>query len=189
MLALLGCSLDEVRGVLTGLGYKPDTQTENLTSEPNPNAALVVNVPETAAEAVKANVETPPADTTPVETAPESAPTDVVATAEAAVTTPKPAPKPKKTVSIYHPRETNEAGETVILENLEYWHFPSRGQKGFKPKGQGAKRQNYRSKGKPDFKKGGKNTHKSGPKPPSKKQIENSPFAALAALKNLDKKD
>jgi len=76
---------------------------------------------------------------------------------------------------------------TTEIENLEYWYFPSRGQKGFKPGG----------RGKPAFKgrrnkeafKGPKPRHDSpkGNKPPTQRQVENSPFAALAALKTPKK--
>jgi len=76
---------------------------------------------------------------------------------------------------------------TTEIENLEYWHFPSRGQKGFKPGGRG--KPAFKGKrGKPNFK--GPKPRRDAPKgnkPPSQRQVENSPFAALAALKTPKK--
>ena len=94
--------------------------------------------------------------------------------------------KAKKVISVYQHRETLEDGTIKELDNLEYWHFPSRGQKGFRPKNNTGFKGNRKQKpfkGNKSFK-----NNKGANKPPSQKQIENSPFAALASLKN-NKKD
>lgn len=190
MLALLGSTYEDVQGVLTALGYKSEVAETSLTIAPEseaPEAAKAEPAPKPAAE-------TEPEAAAPVGT-PEAA-TSEAATSEAPKAdtpkpeAPKPAPRkpqPKKSLSLYHHRVTNEAGVTSEVENLEYWHFPTRGQKGFKPGGKSGGR------GKPAFKgKTGKgpNPHRGAPKsakPPTQKQVENSPFAALAALKNPKK--
>ena len=164
MLALLGSSYEDVRAVLTELGYNSSVETESLTQ----------------------TVEAPAAETAPE--APSTPPVEAP-TADAAPA--KPTPKPKPRLSVYHPREQVEGGETIVHENLEYWYFPKRGQKGFKPKGgqgrDGNQRANYRSKGKSDFKPNARKGGGKSDRPPSKKQIENSPFAALAALQSTKK--
>ena len=94
--------------------------------------------------------------------------------------------KAKKVISVYQHRETLEDGTIKELENLEYWYFPSRGQKGFRPKNNAGFKGNRKQKpfkGNKSFK-----NNKGANKAPSQKQIENSPFAALASLKN-NKKD
>ena len=176
MLALLGSTYEDVQGVLSALGYKAEMSETSLTVDP---AAVVA--PEASKVAPKAETKTE--DGKPAEKPAEAeAPKPETPKPEA----PKPAPRKvhaKKSLSLYHHRVTDEAGVTTEVENLEYWHFPSRGQKGFKPGG----------KGKPAFKgkrdKGPKPRRDApkGPKPPTQKQVENSPFAALAALKNLKK--
>lgn len=169
MLALLGSTYEDVRGVLAALGYKSEISESRLTKAP---VEIVV-------------AEDKPAAVTE-DTAPSAAETVTTEPVEKDTAT-KPAtktPQPKNTLTLYHDRVTDEEGVTTEIENLEYWYFPSRGQKGFKPGG----------RGKPAFK--GKRDKTSKPKrnapknskPPTQKQVENSPFAALAALK-APKKD
>ncbi len=181
MLALLGSTHEDVQGVLTALGYKSETEATSLTKT---DAPAELPAAETA-PAPEAPVEAPAA---PVSTDAEE---NVVLTATPPVAAPKAKkPRPKKTLTLYQNRETNEAGVTTELQNLEYWHFPSRGQKGFKPSG----RAKPAFKGKRDK---GQNRNQGqklrneapkAPKPPTKHQLENSPFAALAALQ-MPKKD
>ncbi len=181
MLALLGSTYEDVQDVLTALGYKSETVETRLTRPPAPE------MPEAPKTKDTKTAEPPKGDAA------------IESTVEAAAASPKPETKPsetattetpaprktnnKKPLTLYNHRVTDEAGVATEVENLEYWYFPSRGQKGFKPGG----------RGKPAFK--GKN--KKGPKPrrdtpknakpPTQKQVENSPFAALAALKNPKK--
>ncbi len=199
MLALLGSTYEDVQGVLTALGYKSEIAETRLTKDPETEAPAEPKAEVAAKPDPKQETPSPdaaPSEPAAAEVAKPVAPADSAPTAEATKAeppkpnTPKPAPRkpqPKKSLSLYHHRVTNEAGETVEVENLEYWHFPSRGQKGFKPGGKSGGR------GKPAFKgKRGKgpqprrNAPKSS-KPPTQKQVENSPFAALAALKNPKK--
>ena len=178
MLALLGSTYEDVQGVLTALGYKSEIAEKRLTVD-----SVAADAPEAPKVEPEAKAEPQP------EPKAEDAPAEEVKPTEAGAPkpeAPKPGPRksqPKKTLSLYHHRVTDEAGVTTEVENLEYWHFPSRGQKGFKPGG----------RGKPAFKgkrdKGPK-PRRDAPrsaKPPTPKQVENSPFAALAALKSPKK--
>ena len=175
MLALLGSTYEDVQGVLTALGYKSEIAETRLTIDP-----VAADAPEAPKAEPEAKADPQPEPKAADTTVGEAKPAEAEAPKPEA---PKPAPRkpqPKKTLSLYHHRVTDEAGVTTEVENLEYWHFPSRGQKGFKPGG----------RGKPAFKgkrdKGPKPRRDApkGPKPPTQKQVENSPFAALAALKN-----
>ena len=194
MLALLGSTYEDVQGVLTALGYKSEISETRLTIAPTPEAETAAPEAPAAAE----SKDDAPKPDVAVDTAPDAAPPSEVTTAsteggQPALTkmeTPNPAarkPQPKKMLTLYNHRVTDEAGVATEVENLEYWYFPTRGQKGFKPRG----------RGKPAYKgKGGKGNFK-GPKPrrdaprnqkpPTQKQVENSPFAALAALKSPKK--
>ncbi len=188
MLALLGSTYEDVQGVLTALGYKAETSETRLTRNPSAEAETTADTAAATPEAMTSIEATP--DTkldTSANIKPEAKTEDAPAIPPAAstgapATTPR-KPQPKKHLSLYNHRITDDAGETTEIENLEYWYFPSRGQKGFKPGG----------RGKPAFK--GKNQKGPKPrrnapknaKPPTQKQVENSPFAALAALKNPKK--
>ena len=194
MLALLGSTYEDVQGVLTALGYKSEISETRLTIAPTLEAETAAPEAPAAAE----SKDDAPKPDVAVDTAPDAAPPSDVTTAsteggQPALTKmepPNPAarkPQPKKMLTLYNHRVTDEAGVATEVENLEYWYFPTRGQKGFKPRG----------RGKPAYKgKGGKGNFK-GPKPrrdaprnqkpPTQKQVENSPFAALAALKSPKK--
>lgn len=180
MLALLGSTYEDVQGVLKALGYKSEVSETRLTHPPveapkpdEPNAKDAPE-PETEAEA------TPSPE--PVSEAAAPTGTETPQT-ESATATVMRKPKPKKSLSVYNHRVANADGELEEVENLEYWYFPSRGQKGFKPGG----------RGKPAFKSKrdkGPKPRRNAPKnnrPPTQKQVEASPFAALAALKNPKK--
>jgi ATP-dependent RNA helicase SUPV3L1/SUV3 len=188
MLALLGSTYGDVQGVLTALGYKAETSETRLTRDPATEAETTAD---TAAATPKAMTSTEATPDTKLDTSanikPEAKTEDAPAIPPAAptgapATTPR-KPQSQKHLSLYNHRITDDAGETTEIENLEYWYFPSRGQKGFKLGG----------RGKPAFK--GKNQKGPKPrrnapknaKPPTQKQVENSPFAALAALKNPKK--
>ena len=188
MLALLGSTHEDVQGVLRALGYKSEISETRLTVAPASEAS-VPEAPESP-KAETAPIASPDAPPVAAE-APKPAPAVAVTTKTKTPATPPAAPplkaQPKKQLSPYKTRTTDEAGVTTEIENLEYWYFPSRGQKGFKPGG----------RGKPAFKgkrnkgafKGPKPRHDSpkGNKPPTQRQVENSPFAALAALKTPKK--
>ena len=194
MLALLGSTYEDVQGVLTALGYKSEVSETRLTvaETPAPEAPKVETPasPKTETDsslAETSNETAPPAPTDGAEAQPTAAETSEVKAVDAAPAPAARKPSPKKQLSVYTNRTTDEAGVTTEIENLEYWHFPSRGQKGFKPGG----------RGKPAFKgKRNKGSFKGpkprrdaprGNKPPTQRQVENSPFAALAALKTPKK--
>jgi len=184
MLALLGSTYEDVQGVLRELGYKSEIETESLTVkpviEPAPQATVEADVKSEIVEPVET-----PTEPEKAQTAEAGSETETASTLEVVTATPVKKPKVKKVPTVYHNRETDEAGNTTEIENLEYWFFPSRGQKGFKPGGKPAfkgKRNKAGFKGpKPHHNKSASN------KPPTQKQVENSPFAALAALKNTKK--
>ena len=208
MLALLGSTYEDVQGVLTALGYKSEISETRLTKAPDVEATEAAKAEakpeETKPEAATAEPVTAPAaaegpqpavaqtETPNSEiTKPDTPKAEATKSDAPKPDTPKSAPRkpqPKKSLSLYHHRVTNEAGETTEVDNLEYWHFPSRGQKGFKPGGKPSSKQGGRGnpayKGKRDK---GPKPRRDAPKsakPPTQKQVENSPFAALAALKN-----
>ncbi len=169
MLALLGSSFDDVKGVLTSLNYK----SEAVVPAPKPTPEVDAK-PATEAKAV---TEAVAAD------APTPAPT-----------TPTPAPRRAgpKPLNVYVPREQDANGNTVILENNEYWFMEFR-KKSFSP---ADKSRSFAHKGgKKNFKKSdskrdnrpNSRTDKPKSKPKPAMRPEDSPFAALMALKN--KKD
>ena len=172
MLALLGSTYEDVQGVLTALGYKSETAETRLTRVPPAKTS--------EAETPEAEVPKPAAASESESAKPE---TEAPKTADPEAATAPRKINAKKPLTLYNHRITDEAGVATEVENLEYWHFPSRGQKGFKPGG----------RGKPAFKGKGKKGPKprrdapKNTKPPTQKQVENSPFAALAALKNPKK--
>lgn len=209
MLALLGATYEETQGVLKALGF------ESMTADaPLEKQAETKTKPEAKSEA-EAETETGAKTATKAQTpeAPEPpAAADVTQSVEAASgakaspspeptaapTSPKPKPKPKKpsTLSVYQARETGEDGTTHDVPNLEYWTLPARKPRGNRPhKGGGFKggrkgQQHAGRKGGGQNRGGNKRAGSAAPKPPTKRQIENSPFAALAALQGKsDKSD
>ena len=209
MLALLGSTYEDVQGVLRELGYKSETAAESLTrpaSEHMDNTQSTATAPSETSEA-PASQTAEPQSAEPQHAEPEKSQTEklgleksdtekseplnivkaepVIPEKTAGDTTPKKT-KAKKTISVYQHRETLEDGSIKELENLEYWYFPSRGQKGFRPKKNAGFKGNRKQK---PFKANKPfQNNKGANRAPSQKQIENSPFAALASLKN-NKKD
>jgi len=187
MLALLGSSYEDVQGVLTALGYKSETSETRLTvpaDEEIPEAPAVEPTP-IAVATPKTETTEAPADMAEPSKSDSSKPTDALE----GPTPPAPVKKrpTKKALTLYNHRVTDEDGVTTEIENLEYWHFPVRGQKGFKPGGRNSS--GFKKKGQKNQFKGPKPRRNapSHKKPPTQKQVENSPFAALAALKTPKK--
>lgn len=176
MLALLGASLEETRGVLEALGYKPMTADAPL-EKPVETAVPDAEKPD-AAKPEELKTESAPTAAAPQPSA-ETAPTEPL----------KPVKRERQrpALTVYVPREQLEDGTSRDVPSLEYWTLParqSRPQRGSHKGGQQKGRRNHKGR---------------GPKPPrdasagrpqrSAKSLENSPFAALAALKNTgDKK-
>jgi ATP-dependent RNA helicase SUPV3L1/SUV3 len=205
MLALLGSNYEDVRGVLTAIGYKsevvepkPETETK---AEPNSETAETA-IPVEQIKSDTAVQGIPPKDDAQPSATDMSTPSGAISDAVVASTSvvgappedlakaapetapaPKPARKQPQPLQVYNPREEDADGNTVELENNEFWFYPMR------PKGpaknsrgnpkRGNKAQHRKGSGGNDSRK------KSAPKPAIKP--EDSPFAALLALKG--KKD
>ena len=200
MLALLGCNYDEVRGVLQSLGYKSEEREavaeeaiaeETVAEEAAPAEAVVekVEVEEPAAEEQK--VEEAGAEKQKAETVEADAPK-----AEDAAPTPPPASKKKRHATpelhVFHRREAREDGTTEEVPNTEWWVWsrtphnarrrggaPSHRRRDRKGGGKGGGRGKRADKAfQPKRGRGGKGGGK-----PSRREVESSPFAALAGLK------
>ncbi len=107
----------------------------------------------------------------------------------------KPAAKPKKQdtnkrMTPYSPRDVAEDGTVTFKPNLTYWFIPARGQKGFKPNQNKGKKPNPRyNKHNKSSKNDYQNHRQKSAKPAQNRarKLENSPFAALAALQTPKK--
>lgn len=183
MLAILGASLEETRGVLLALGYKAFTADAPLEKP--------VKVEPSAQDGVEAEPEIPSEPTITVEPTPEtpSKPTTVdQPAAEPNSETPDPLKKPKsrqKTpLNVYVPREQLEDGTSRDVPSLEYWSLPARQPRGDRKGHKGQKGYRKQRGQKPMRNKG--SNYSAGKTPRPRKSIENSPFAALAALKATD---
>ena len=196
MLALLGSGYEDVRGVLTALGYKSEVTTPKAPTDKaptdNPPEALTAPAPAAAAVPVKpentAPPETPAADASVIGTPPEAA-KEKPADPKAA---PKPARKAPNPLQLYVPREEDKEGNTVELENNEFWFMPFRQKTNKRNQSRDNQNGGYKGKRKGGPKTGGgyKKGARPDARPPKAKEParpEDSPFAALLALKN--KKD
>ena len=211
MLSLLGSTSEEVRGVLTAMGFKSQQgeadpiELEKITQRTSeriavaeqksgPDSSIVspkseaqeVSSPDTSATQDMAS------DTAKQKSEDHPSPDAEAKPASAEPVTPKPAAakpalKHQSGLNVHHERETLEDGTVIDRPNTEYWYMPSRRNQQTKPR---AESQNRRAKAKKPYKKsdkGHKPRQQNYKSSPSKKDIENSPFAALAALKNLKK--
>jgi ATP-dependent RNA helicase SUPV3L1/SUV3 len=207
MLSLLGSTLQEVRGVLTAMGF----QSQEGEANPKELERIAARAAERqAAMAGKAAAAPAPTETTsapntspaPAETAPkETAPTETASTvtapasntpasetASTPVAAPKPAPRPRRQLSIHHERETLEDGTVIDKPNTEFWFMPSRrqqqGQKNNRPNRAPKKFDNKARNNKNSERKPKTQNYQSGG---ARRRIEDSPFAALAALQKPKK--
>ena len=120
MLALLGCTYDDIRGVLTALGYV-STIEEPKAAEPKEDA------PATAEEqAAPASDEADkPTETTTAEAANTDTPTSEPTESADAPKAPTPPQRSEpKALNVFHYKETAEDGTAISKENLEYWEMP-----------------------------------------------------------------
>lgn len=189
MLAILGATYEETRGVLQALGYQAETITKPEDKSPTDDAEPV----ETDSQAADS---APTAETTPdtivrESTPPETPAEDNTATDGAQQTAPtqtdphsgKTKSKKTRTLNVYSKKIVHEDGTSEIVENNEFWFMPSRRQQS---RGQG-----NRAHGKSNAYRKSKKTSKQGRTPPAsrhhkakeERRMEDSPFAALAALK------
>jgi len=184
MLALLGCTYEEMRGVLEALGYQSqsieeDEATEGLRPE------LSAAVPDRFIDAPKNRKANPAEETTEKasEDAVQAEGVEPAATAETespatAAPKKKSAPKP---LNVYNFRTTHEDGTITEDVNREFWFLPFKGKK---PRGGKPRHHDHQSsfkKRKPQRKTHGGKPPKYGK--PEPRKDEDSPFAALAALK------
>jgi ATP-dependent RNA helicase SUPV3L1/SUV3 len=191
MLALLGASLEETRGVLTALGFKPFTADAPLEKP------AVVETPAETPEATAA--ETPAADAVAPASTPEApaeasvAAGDVPGQPEAnpvlTATPPKLAKRARDrarpALTTYVPREADENGVSRDVPSLEYWSLPARQSRPSRGDNKGNTKFKGNRKGghqKPQRNKDNASGYSAGKAPRPRKSLENSPFAALAAL-------
>ena len=194
MLAIMGCNYEDLQGVLRSLGFQSETiKIEDLPSVPKPSAPEAV--PLETLDPITDNVKAAePASETPAKPSETETTTDIAAAdtsaPEAPQTNVKPSParhkKPPKPLNIYHHREVREDGTTTDIINTEFWFMPRR-KPTFKPRDRNAKA-GGRPQGKFKAKhKGPRRDDSFKIKPKTARKVEDSPFAALAALKNPKK--
>ncbi|MGJ8564458.1 MAG: helicase-related protein [Alphaproteobacteria bacterium] len=188
MLALLGCNYEDMQGVLTDLGFKSETLEAPAAPE---------------VSATETEVETDAPKSEPDAAAPLEAPTaeaPVEGKAESAAPPKLIKQKPKqKPLNVFHHKDTDADGNAIQRENREFWFMPYKSKR--KPQARnGQKRsESQRGKNKPGQDKHSQNKSRHGKSKPDKaaqekyrmqeqKRMEDSPFAALAALKNTTKK-
>jgi len=202
MLALLGCTYEEMRGVLEALGYQSQTIADEAAEGLRPELSAPVpdrfihdkkpkpKKPEPVTKAMtEASVPAPKVETTSTETeaTTEATSEDTALPAQDSAPQAKPASKSKsgpKPLNIYNFRTTHEDGTVTEEINNEFWFLPFKGKKprGGKSRYQDNKgHQSSYKKRKPHKKAHGGKPPKYGKSEPRKD--EDSPFAALAALK------
>lgn len=208
MLSLLGSTLDEVRGVLSAMGFKSQNgeadpaelkkiaaraaerqsvlEAKNKPAPVEPAKTAATEIPPVSADTAKAP-DKAPGGVDDANTQTKSAPVDS-APATPIPAAPKANPRARRELSVHHERETLEDGTVADKPNIEYWFMPSRRQN---QSGQNQSGQKNRQKPYNKTKKHQGGRQKSGgsnyQSKPTKRDIENSPFAALAALKNPKK--
>ena len=217
MMAIMGCSYEDMKGVLKSLGFESETikledfppiadneaqETEAPSAPPEAETNIAkatthVSKSPSADALADANTEAPQKaeaseEKTNDETAGEVKTEPVTPSENTSPPEVKPSPpsqkKPPKPLHIYHQREVLEDGTSKDITNTEFWYMPRR-KPAFKPRDKnayGKARSQNKFKGKRKGPKQDKN-YTPKPKTPNRKP-ENSPFAALAALKN-GKKD
>lgn len=203
MLAILGSTYEEARGVFKALGYTSETivpviekatsseNSDTLAAPQNTPVSKDMTAPVTTAETATETKKESEADKT------DSTSTDVKLTAtkteHASATKPNPK-KATKTLNVFHRRIAKEDGTNTTEENTEFWYMPFKKAPGGRRNTQNTGKSKFA--GKPAFK--GKHAHKGGKGKSQKgdnrksedykareaKRMEDSPFAALAALKN-----
>jgi ATP-dependent RNA helicase SUPV3L1/SUV3 len=208
MLAILGASLDETRGVLLALGFKPFTADAPLEKPADlaPQEAAPTETPvenPTSAnpekEATDAAAPTPTPDTSDTPDTPDISAT--VAPSGPASTSPpvsdaKPAKRTRSRqrapLNVYVPREQLEDGTSRDVPSLEYWTLPARQKRPQQGQHKGGKKhqggKSFRKSGGSKGKRGSGSNYAAGKSSRPSKSLKNSPFAALAALKDQSKK-
>ena len=192
MLALLGCTYEEVQGVLRAIGYRsedrPLSPGEEMARVPGPapfgsdaaSGADKVDKPEAVDTPVKADAQAE-AGAPETAAAPESgagepgAPVAVAADASAPAAKKRRKGAPPEALHVFCNRETREDGTTVELPNTEWWVWGRAASQAPRKRGaRGGVPSRHR-----------KDRPRSGAKPTKREpsRVEDSPFAALAKLK------
>lgn len=194
MLALLGANYEEIQGVLTTLGFKSETVEPDTKIDETENPALAAPVPPRFVPEDPAAKEAAPKANAESEVAPETAPTIPPLPVQETPAPAKPEKSKPKTLNVYHHKDTDADGNNIQRENREFWFMPFKS-KNKRPQNQSAHgnkgRAAHKGKGKPRFdkKKDGKASQDKY-RMKEQKRMEDSPFAALAALKgDNNKKD
>lgn len=202
MLAILGATYEETQGVLKALGFQSFTADAALENPAVEDTQIQDPQTGTSKEEKPSDPDNKipgeNADTKTEDETPSGGKDDAKAenkseaeSSDASETPPTPKRKSREPspLNVYQPRETLEDGTSRDIPNLEYWTLPNRQSRGTRPHKGGRRQDNRSKKGKGKPRSGGK-TFSAGPSKGSKKSIENSPFAALAALKDdNDKSD
>jgi len=186
MLALLGSSYEDARGVLSSLGYNSEKVT--VKSKEGTQVQLESERTHLAADTHKdQNGTHSEAQSLSGESDTQAKP----ATSEAS----KPVTKPQAPrLNPYVRRTTQEDGTMIEMSEIELWHMPFKKRNGHgstnnkfdnKRKTKGKAKQGFKGKNQ----NGSRDDNRSSrPKKPTRK-LEDSPFAALAALKSPQHKD
>ncbi len=210
MLSLLGSSLEEVRGVLTAMGFQSQqgevapAELKLITERAAERAKALEAVSpqsEQSGEIVKdentvktETVDAVSADEPPVESAKtiSEPPTQTSQLLSHKPDLHKPHSPHRKPLNVHHERQTLEDGQIIDKPNTEFWFMPSRRPQREPYRGQKTSQtQNQKNRSFPNKPKGSGGQNKSGRQhyaaSPSKRKIEDSPFAALAALQTPKK--
>lgn len=171
MLALLGCTYEDMRGVLTALGYQSET-IETVVTDQKESQATTSHQTKVATASKTDEIEDKKPSEPPTKEAKQA---DVKSDAS-------------QPLNVFQNRETDEAGETTTIENREYWFMPRRSA----PKGRKRHQKAGQFKGRkgPSKRKSDTRGTPGGSKPRKEPmRVEDSPFAALAALKGQMSQD
>ena len=194
MLALLGSSYEDACGVLNSLGYKSERVTPNPSQKETdimPEAQSDGITPKNS-EATESIAQTEKTETAianavkPAESESSAVKADIPKPSKANKNAPKP-------LNPYIRRSAGDDGTMIELTDIELWHMPFKKRGGDRSQARQNNAKRYK-KDRPNNNSRGKQNNprdanqSSKPKPPALK-MENSPFAALAALKNAPKKD
>jgi len=194
MLAIMGCSYDDMQGVLKALGY----ESEIIKIEDFPPIPETAPEKETPPEAVRASqennaseaVEAISSDTIMANEPQKTEAAIPTGTQENDKSTNKHSSSSQKkrtrSLNIYHHREMQEDGTILDIINTEFWFMP-RKKSHFKPRDKNTKHDGYTKSKFKAKRKGANRSETYKPKPRPARKIEDSPFAALAALKDPKK--
>lgn len=195
MLALLGCTYEEMRGVLEALGYqsqkmdKSDAEDlrpelsapvpDRFMADKKPRTVAKTENPETSSTEAKSATETEtplPATAAPEPTIPVASAADAKPAQKKASS--KHEPKP---LNVYHFRTTHDDGTITEEENKEFWFLPFKGKKPRRTGQDNRQQKTFKKRKQPRHNQSSVRPPKYGKSEPRKD--EDSPFAALAALR------